>query len=161
MEGDRERCLKAGMDGYVAKPIRADALFQVMEDLAADAQQAPAPGGSFDRELLLDQIDGNVALFTELTQLFVLQCATHHARIREAVARRDAETLVMAAHTLKGAAGSMRANPLADIAQQLERMGLARDITGSTEALEALEAEVARVTEAMSAPIDATGQEVA
>jgi HPt (histidine-containing phosphotransfer) domain-containing protein len=67
----------------------------------------------------------------------------------------------MAAHMLKGSAGSMMAAPLADVALRLERMGLARDFTGASEAVEALDAEVARVTEAMSAAIDTTGREVA
>jgi HPt (histidine-containing phosphotransfer) domain-containing protein len=71
------------------------------------------------------------ALLTELTELFVVQCATQRARIRDAIAARDIETLAMAAHALKGSAGNMTAAPLAEVALRLERMGLSGDFTGA------------------------------
>ena len=54
----------------------------------------------------------------------------------------------------------MTAAPLAEVALRLERMGLSRDFTGASDALDALDAEVARATAAMSAPLDTTGREV-
>ena len=97
MKGDRERCLAAGMDGYVSKPLRPQELFEVLEGLARGRSAAdPAAAGSasappaFDLAAALDRVDGDVELMKELAGLFLDECPQRMAEIREAILRRDA-----------------------------------------------------------------------
>ncbi len=85
MQGDRERCLAAGMDGYLAKPIRPDELIEQVEK-AAPAGAAPAgalAGG------LAAGLRGNDGLLRKLAGLFVADAAQLQGEIRDAIARRD------------------------------------------------------------------------
>src|SRR5262249_19807802 len=85
LKGDRERCLSAGMDAYVSKPLRPDELFRVLEGLmpaaadvdhAAAAPDAPPP---FDLPEALERVDGDMNLMSELARLFLSECAERMA----------------------------------------------------------------------------------
>ncbi|HEX6037913.1 PAS domain S-box protein [Longimicrobium sp.] len=163
MQGDRERCLDAGMDGYVPKPLRADALFDAIERLAgagtddaslsapSAADAVPAEVPAWDREGLLDQIGRSEKLLGELAELFVEQCPRLVGEITAALARGDAEGVMDAAHTLKGSAGSLAAAPLAAAALVVETRGRDGDLAGAETALAALLAEAERACAAMAA----------
>ena len=137
MKGDRERCLAAGMDGYVSKPLRPQELFEVLEDLPAAAVAGPAAAGStsepavFDRAAALDRVDGDVELMKELAGLFLDECPQRMAEIREAIIRRDATKLQQAAHTLKGSVGNFGAAEAIEAARRLET-DRRKSRTGST-----------------------------
>jgi CheY-like chemotaxis protein/HPt (histidine-containing phosphotransfer) domain-containing protein len=150
MKGDRERCLEAGMDDYIPKPIRRDELYQVLEGavLGAPAEVHDVDGGdgadgAIDADALRVLVDGNTQLLRELVALYVEDCPRLLVEIREAVARGDAAALQMAAHTLKGSAGSLRAHRTAEAALQLEMMGRAATLDGAADALTVLEREAA------------------
>src|SRR5262249_10810085 len=115
MRGDRERCLAAGMDGYIAKPINSTELFGLIESLlpvstamAVTAAPHPAAASSrngsavLDPRVLLERVEGNRALLRQIVDVFCADCPKTLSRIQKAVANRDSKELAFAAHTLKG-----------------------------------------------------------
>ncbi len=126
MTGDRERCLAAGMDGYLSKPIDQRLLFEVVEQGSAGivARLAPPPQPAlFNRSELMNRLGGDVNLLAEVVRIFLDDCPKRLAAIRNAVDLRDAEMIRTTAHALKGAAGTLSATAVFDAAQALERLG--------------------------------------
>src|SRR5262249_29197385 len=106
MKGDRERCLAAGMDGSIAKPIQLSELWQAIDAaLPAAAATPSAPGGPVvDRAAVLARTGGDRELLQELIEIFRGDYPRHLADIKAAVAAGDAARLNRSAHALKGAA---------------------------------------------------------
>jgi signal transduction histidine kinase/CheY-like chemotaxis protein/HPt (histidine-containing phosphotransfer) domain-containing protein len=122
LKGDRERCLEAGMDDYVAKPIRRHELFAAIDRVVADGSAASAEndlGGSRDLDprddgirvpaegiidwpAALETTFGDLELLKELAELALEESARLIAEAHQAIEQNDAATLRRAAHTLKG-----------------------------------------------------------
>ncbi len=154
LKGDRERCLEAGMDGYVAKPIRAADLLGEVERCVPKAPVelpepvgAPqsAPGEVLDCAALLEHMEGDPELLAEMVGLFLQDCPQLLAALREALARGDAGALRRAAHTLKGTVSNFAAPAATAAALRLERMGREGDLSQAAEGCAALETEIERL----------------
>jgi CheY-like chemotaxis protein len=145
MAGDRERCLKAGMDAYVAKPFRPHELFRVVEEIGSSqpvAKDEPADGSDqsvisnlrqqpkprtsevseFDREEALKRVGGSEEILVELVDLFRAECPNQLKEIREQHDAGDLPGLARAAHTLKGSVSIFAADPAFEAALRIERM---------------------------------------
>jgi CheY-like chemotaxis protein len=124
MTGDRERCLAAGMDGYISKPINPKLLFAVVEQEPAPT---PAPAAetapALDRDALLERLGGDEQLLNDVIRLFLDDCPKRLAAIKAAVDARNANLIRTTAHTLKGAAGNLSEGGLFQAARTLERIG--------------------------------------
>ena len=165
MTGDRERCLKAGMDGYLSKPINPQMLFAVVEQNTTDAAARPAPPAgaapaavadrpaaqTFDAAALLDRLCGDEELMTDVIHLFLEDCPARLAAIRDAVTRRHAEDLRLAAHALKGSAANLSASGLFEAAQTLERLGAESRLAGAEGAWRQLSMEASHVIDTLRA----------
>jgi CheY-like chemotaxis protein len=148
MRGDRERCLQAGMDGYLAKPVRAQELFEVIAGTSAAPRErpepelpaAPAPELVLDPVAVRDTFGDDVQLFRESAQLFLVRCPQLLGEIRDSVNRRDAGDLTRAAHTFHGLVGffSPRTGEAAARLVKIARSGNLQDAPEATTALEAL-----------------------
>ncbi len=156
MTGDRERSLAAGMDGYVAKPIRPGELFNVVERLAAGSAAAEtAPPARRDADEVLDaaealaRVGGDGRLLSDLAELFLDNCTKLLSEIKEALDRRDGEALARAAHTIKGSVGNFAAKSAFELALRLETLGRKGDLTQAKEASAALEREIERLKTAL------------
>jgi len=155
IKGDRERCLAAGMDGYVSKPVRAEDLFQAIEGLTFAAREANAGAEAsledvLDRSAAFAQVGGDMELFREIVAIFLETYPELLAHISDAVTRADGEALLRAAHTLKGSVGNFHAKPAFEAAFRLERMGRASEFGGAADAVESLEREMERVKRAIT-----------
>ena len=156
MKGDRERCIEAGMDGYLSKPIRPQELDEVLDsyvtrervDFAAESEAVAEPRESaVCATELLERIDGDRAFLAELLALFRDDYPVQVRAAHEAVKTGNAESLQRAGHALKGALANLAAPASSRLAGQLESMGRAGDIQFAPGKLADMEAELERVVE--------------
>jgi signal transduction histidine kinase/DNA-binding response OmpR family regulator len=125
MRSDRERCLEAGMDGYLSKPIDPPMLFTAVEQHggASEPQPAQRRWSTFNEATLRHRVSGDDTLMAELIQLFLDELPMRLAAIKDAVSAGNAVALRSAAHALKGSAGNLSADGLFEAARVLERIG--------------------------------------
>ena len=161
MEGDRERCLAAGMDDYLAKPVKLGELKQALERWVGAAghehhsePRAANALGPFDPEVVavLRSLTpaGQQDSFVSLAQLFMTSATGLLETLRTAIAREDAAAVARVAHTLKGSAANLGAAPLADACLQLEE-ALPAGLGGTRPTVARVEEEFARVREWLAA----------
>jgi len=134
MKGDRGKCLEAGMDGYVSKPIDMQELYDAIDNLFPgtpdERKDFPETGKSIlDRDALIQRVGGDMDLLRELVDLFLEESLQVVDRISKAVTSKNADELEKAAHGLKGSVLTFESKPVADILQVLETMGRNRDLT--------------------------------
>ena len=156
LRGDRERCLAAGMDGYLAKPLRIDELageiHRVLEgpDSGARAPERAGPGQApvppaVDLAIAIRNVDHDPALLREIVE-HVLRDAPERVRtLREAIGARDADATERVAHTLKSSLDIVGAAAASALARELEGLGRAGRLEEATVVAERLEREVDRV----------------
>jgi PAS domain S-box-containing protein len=152
MKGDRERCLEAGMDEYVTKPIFPDTLHKAVQVLVfqetVDAQDAESIGDTsvpFNREILLKAFEHDWNFFKEVVDMFVSDYPAMMATIRESLKTKDAAALQQTAHSLKGMLRSFQAETAALKALDLEEMGRREAFEGAVSVCESLGGELAEL----------------
>jgi CheY-like chemotaxis protein len=147
VDGARERCLAARMDGYLTKPLRAEDLARELDRVAANLfAAAPPPEPPVDVTTALRQASDDPELLAELAGIFINDAGPRIQAIRDALAAADAKAVERAAHTLKGGLVVFAANRSAGFARQLELLARDGHLDESTALLQTLEREVDGVT---------------
>jgi CheY-like chemotaxis protein len=158
MKGDRERCLAAGMDGYVAKPVRSGELFAVLEQVLAGTRP---PGSSnkvappypaddiLDWDRLLAGMHGEIESLRELAELFEVECRQTLASMEAALVKGDAATLRRSAHTLQGSARVFDCEAVQQAALRLEHLARDQKLDQAPAAYHELRPLVDRLLEAL------------
>jgi signal transduction histidine kinase/CheY-like chemotaxis protein len=152
MKGDRERCLEAGMDNYLAKPIQSNELFAALYGSPGGRKISATqktPKVVFDPGVAFIRTGQDLELLTELIEIFLADCPWRMAELREAIALSDAQSLERAAHKLKGAAAVFDARSVVEAAEQLESLGRQNNISAAREILSHLDRQVAMLTRAL------------
>jgi PAS domain S-box-containing protein len=154
MTGDRQRCLEAGMDAYVAKPIQASELIEVIERTvpAPAATAAPdhrPPPGLIDWDRALKGAGGDREILRDLVAVFLTTCPEWLTELWRAVNHKDAAELRRLGHTIKGAMGLFGARTALAAAERVEVMGRQGNLADAGEACTALERELRDVQAAL------------
>jgi two-component system sensor histidine kinase/response regulator len=159
MKGDPERCLAAGMDAYLPKPLQSRELAEASERGAPSAAGVPRPAGPppapvaagpVDLRRLMDRVGGDRRALAELVRIFRADWPKQVARLRKALDVGNAPALRAAAHALKGAVSNFAAPAATEAAFALQKMGEAGRLAGATAVLERVEQEVATLLAALA-----------
>lgn len=155
MKGDRERCLQAGMDDYVSKPIEAQELFVAIEKWtkSSDEEDTVAAQDEFGkkrqfRDIVFDYVSaisrfgGDEEFFKRMLGEFLDYVPKQLKTLDEAIRRGDAEVLGREAHSLKSLAGQMGANRVGNVLLQLELLAGAGDLEGAAVKIAELRTEL-------------------
>ena len=149
IKGDREICLKAGMDAYLSKPVRGDELFQTIETLvddghfAAPANSSATPRGLvFDESSFLARMDGSYDVCVQIAEAFFVECPKVMSDLRSALQRKDAVELAALAHALKGIIANFTDGRSFQSAVKLEHLAKEADLTLAAETFKRLETDV-------------------
>jgi PAS domain S-box-containing protein len=163
MKGDAEKCLAAGMDGYLAKPLQGRELEAAIEAALAGRQPRPAAtarptaagitaaAAVLDESKLIERVAGDRRALAEIVRIFRADSPRQLARLRKAIQTADAEALRAAAHALKGAVSNFAADRATGAALRLQQLGERGELGAAAEALERLEGELAALDSALRA----------
>ncbi|HXX22040.1 MAG TPA: response regulator [Terriglobia bacterium] len=158
MTGDRERCLAAGMDAYVSKPIRHQELFETIQALVMDIPSIPtnvplegAPEELLDEPLLMSRVDNDPQLLNDLVDLFLEECPRLLEEIRVAIDKKDAKAAAAGARSLRGSTGNLAARLASEAALRLESLVQAEDWVHAESGLQELECQLGRLKPALRA----------
>jgi len=153
MKGDRERCLEAGMDGYVSKPLQAEALYAAVEGPSSAAAAATSPAAEnaepYDLAAIHQRFGDDDALLRDVAGVFLETCPTWQAELRAATQAQDATRLKNTAHTVKGAVSHFGATQAYDAAHDLEQLGKSGQLQDAAAACAALEQALERLQSAL------------
>jgi PAS domain S-box-containing protein len=132
MSGDRERCIEAGMNDYIPKPMQLNRLAEVLAkwvSVAPSKAEEPAPKGIFDEEDLLNRLVRDRQLAAHIVQCFVADFPNIWNNLRERLRESDGAGAALQAHALFGAAAAISAGSLRALARELELSGQDGDLT--------------------------------
>jgi PAS domain S-box-containing protein len=163
MKGDRERCLSAGMDGYVSKPIRAAYLSHAIEQVCAQ-EPTPIVPDAVESEVSVDpsaglinwadalqSVQGDEDLLRTVVEAFLGECPGHVTQLRDAIAGNDAKTSHRLAHLFQGVMMTLGVHAVHETAQQLETICGESDMGQASACFEELEPQLVRVVTALNA----------
>ena len=161
MKGDQERCLEAGMDDYLTKPIKFSDLFIALDKWTAVATPTSAATHpavatadrlplAFNKSVALEMVAGDATTLQEIADLFLQDCPALISQISQAIAKGDSASLVSAAHMLKGSTGYFGSTVASESAARLEQLGRTEQLAPAADVYQELEQQVLQLTTELS-----------
>jgi PAS domain S-box-containing protein len=159
MQGDRQRCLEAGMDNYLSKPLDPKTFLRTVEESVTTASSAePAAeaepgsvGEQLDVKALMERFSGNKKLLRTIVGTFREDCPKMMGRIRAALTAHDATLLADGSHALKGSVGNFGPSAALETAREMEKNARQGKLDGAWELYATLEDEIALLLPALQA----------
>jgi len=159
MKGDRERCIEAGMDGYISKPINGRELekaiagvFHGWDDTRncksfkiQEQDAAPDSAITWNIAETARRLGGDEKLLHEVVEIFLEEGPKQMTTLRHAIAEGNAECIEKTAHSLRGELGYLGISEVAQKARELEEMGRKHDLQHTAEAFAAFETGISGV----------------
>jgi PAS domain S-box-containing protein len=143
MDGDRENCLKRGMDDYITKPVSPEKLSRAIQKWSL-SKELPAPNpppsdqkksefiseqkNVFNKSGLLERLEGDEEFLNEIVQVYINDSVNNIILLKEALETEDAEKISRHGHTLKGASANICAGRMQQIACEIETAGNSGDL---------------------------------
>ncbi|MBF0541666.1 MAG: response regulator [Nitrospirae bacterium] len=151
MKQDKDRCLDAGMNGFVSKPIKEKELFEVINSLIQTdisiIKEEPSKTLSYEEKPIIDKVEvmerlnGDIELFKEIYEAFIDDAHTLINELKETIAKNDLDKIKGIAHAIKGASAGIGAVRLMEKALMLEEMTKSHDTNRSQEIVKEIEIE--------------------
>lgn len=140
----REKCTEAGMNDFIPKPVDVDLLIRTIERFRPETvREAP----QWDREKALASLGGNPDLLDTVCRIFVRETPAQVGALEAALARRDLETVIREAHTLKGSAGRLFAGPAGSAARAVENLARRQAWEQLPDRVDALKSTLSQLTD--------------
>jgi CheY-like chemotaxis protein/HPt (histidine-containing phosphotransfer) domain-containing protein len=163
MKGDRERCLEAGMDTYISKPVTSQGIAAAIAEVVAVKEMGSAPRrtppfevstATWNRTVVLERIDGDESLLRELLTIFLDESPKHLTGLQRAIETGNSEEIERTAHSMRGELGYLGLANAAQTAKDLERLGHECNLQPVAGLLVSLKAEVSAVSKVMRGVLD-------
>jgi CheY-like chemotaxis protein len=150
LKGDKDRCLNAGMDDYIAKPIKTDELFVKIRRFASDIKiEKPKKkprkiSCDFDLDMstITSNFDGDSELFKEIFEMFQKAYPDQIETLRRMILKNNSEAVEKIAHRLAGSVSNFNISVIKNTALKLEKMGREKRLQGAEKELSRLEAQI-------------------
>jgi len=159
MAGVRARCMEAGMDGYLIKPIQPAMLLEAIKQLHSDPERPRGPKRAerlvLDRAALMERVEGDARLLAEIAEAFPDACAKALARAHEAMQSDDAERLAREIHTLDGMFRNLSGVAAQEEVRKLEGLDPVKD----REQMQAIYASLQRAAQALASELSAMARD--
>ncbi len=161
MQEERERCFRIGMDGFISKPIRIEEIMKTLlqifsvtlshsrqskQAIAAKVTHMP-PGALIDRQQFYENLGGDSAFITEVSQAFLESTPQLLGMLEDAIRRSDPVGIAFAAHSLKGSVSTFCCNAVVQATLTIERIGKSGDLTSAAHAFQDLKKMIDAMTE--------------
>lgn len=150
MQGDKDKCINAGMDDYISKPLKKKDLISKIEKWVIpkhshpEENEAPQHDTPMDYNQALLEFENDDELLKEILISFTKNLKKQFPIISQALSDGNAEAIRMESHAIKGGAANLTANALSDVAFELEKIGKSGNLEKGTELLTKLENEFNR-----------------
>ncbi|HWZ80709.1 MAG TPA: response regulator [Candidatus Sulfotelmatobacter sp.] len=163
IKGDRERCLEAGMDTYISKPVTSQGIAAAIAEVVPAKGMGSAPtrtpvievsSSTWNPSAVLERIDGDESLLRELLTIFLEESPKHLTGLQRAIETGNSDEIERTAHSMKGELGYLGLANAAQTAQDLERLGHERNLQPVAGLLASLKAEVSAVLKVMRGVLD-------
>lgn len=161
LQGDRERCLTAGMDGYVSKPLTGKELAEAIhrffpEEPGHEPDVPTVPAGDVERrspvwdpELALKRLDGDEDLLAEVVAIFLQQAPRQLAALQAAIAEGNAQTAGEIAHSMKGELSYFGIAEVSECARRMESLASEGNLDAMAGELAVLQSRLLSVMQSM------------